>query len=91
MNSQTIISNSIDCHMMDVKNISNLIDKFTILTPLQSTWKRFCEEKSMIDSSNHNDYLILESIKDPKIEDSIFQFDCYNCRKVFISEYCNIC
>ena len=88
MNTQFVISTAIECPLMDSKNISNLIEQFTTLTPLQSAWKRFCEEKSMFDSSKHNDYLILSSIKDPQMEDSIFQFDCFNSRKVFISEYC---
>ncbi len=81
-----IIEKEIDCTLMDARNISNLIESFTSLTNLQKAWKRFCEEKSMVDTCDYNDYSILSSIKDPK---SLFQFDYFNSRKDFISLYCN--
>jgi hypothetical protein len=72
---EAIVSKYIDCNMMDTVNISNLIEEYTQLTHLHKAWKRFCEEKSIPDKSNFNDFIIIESIKGecPK-ENNVFQY-----------------
>lgn len=87
---QAIISNSIECSLMDCKNVSTIIEAFTDLTPLQKAWKHFCEEKSLIDLSNYNDNIILSSIKDPNDENSIFPSRyTKGYRRIFVENYCN--
>jgi hypothetical protein len=82
-----LISDYIDCDLMDVSNISNLIDQFTVLTPLQQYWKRFCIEKSLPDISDFNDFKIIESIKGTSShEDNVF----LHSRSIFeFIEYCD--
>ena len=85
------ISKSIDCPLMDIVNMSNIINDFTQFTPLQLAWKKFCEDQSLIDKSDLNDFTILESIKDIYSDDNIFPYqknsEIY--RKIFVSEYCD--
>ena len=66
-----IISECIECKMMDVKNIAFIIYNYSSLTPLQLSFKKFCEEKSLPDRSEYNDFKILKSIKNPD-KDSTF-------------------
>ncbi len=46
------IESSIDCDLMDVKNISKMIESFTELSSLQRAYKHFCHCKSIFDESD---------------------------------------
>jgi hypothetical protein len=87
MSKTTIIENSIDCNLMDTKNISKLVDEYTIPTPLQEAFNRFCIEKSI---PNHNyeqsDSLIINSIINSNSSDL---FEYYPAIE-FIKQYCSI-
>ena len=56
------IESSIDCNLMDTKNIAKLIESFTELSSLQKAWKHFCHCKSIFDVSDHNDIKILDNL-----------------------------
>ena len=84
---EVIISESIDCNMMDTVNITNIIEEYTQITPLLKAWKRFCEEKSLPDISNLSYFAIIESIKgECPEEDNVFQR--YRTPSEFI-DYCD--
>ena len=73
--SLTEISKCIDCNLMDTINISNIINQFIQLTPLQLAWKRFCTEENLMDTSDFSDFRILDHIKDtyPK-NNNLYQY-----------------
>jgi len=80
-----IISDSINCDLMDCKNISNIIESLTELTPLQNAFQSFCTQKSIPDVSDYNDKKIIESIKYPHSDESCFEL----CSPIYFIDYCD--
>lgn len=63
------IESSIDCDLMDVKNISKMIESFTELSSLQRAYEHFCICKSIFDESDYNENKIIESIIEYNVKD----------------------
>ena len=63
------IESSIDCDLMDVKNISKMIESFTELSSLQRAYKHFSHCKSIFDESDYNENKIIESIIEYNVKD----------------------
>lgn len=80
-----IISDSINCDLMDCKNIASIIESLTELTPLQKAFQKFCIEKSIPNNSDYNDRLIIESMKYPHSDESCFDL----CPPVYFIDYCD--
>jgi hypothetical protein len=78
------IESSIDCNLMDVKNISKMIESFTELSILQKAYKHFCHCKSIFDESDYNENKIIESIIEYNVKDENLLKAAYTTPQDFI-------
>ena len=69
---ETEIYETINCYLFDNYNLSKLISNYLEYTPLQKVWQKFCIEKNIPDTSDFNDYSIINGIINPD-KNSIFQ------------------
>ena len=83
-----IIENAIHCQFMDSKNITKMIEEYTVMTPLQEAFNRFCIEKSIPNRSACNETHIIEILVNHFSGEVTGQFVREYCSPEIQSELC---